>query len=156
MGNVTDEQIARFWAKVDKTGDCWVWTAALSTGGYGKLSLNQRVAHAHRVAYTLCIGPIPDRLLVCHTCDNRRCVRPDHLFVGTHLDNARDRDAKGRLNDRAGELNGRARFTVEDIREIRQLADVDGLFQYEIAERFGTRQSRISDIVLRKTWREVV
>jgi hypothetical protein len=148
MGSVTVEQTALFWAKVDQAEGCWRWTGALSTRGYGKLCRNGRVLSAHRVVYELAIGPIPAGLYVCHTCDNRPCVRPEHLFLGTAAENAHKRSLRRR--------NGRARFTVEDVREIRQLADVDGPSQYEIAERFGTCQSQISGIVRRKTWREVV
>lgn len=94
----------RFWEKVDKSGDCWVWTGALGGRGYGYIakpggSAANPGAHmipAHRVSWEIANGQIPDGLLVCHHCDNPRCVRPDHMFLGTDLDNARDRERKGR------------------------------------------------------------
>lgn len=90
----------RFWSKVDRTGTgCWLWLASLTGAGYGQFWLNGRREGAHRVAWELTYGPIPDGLLVCHDCpdgDNPRCVNPAHLFLGTTKDNADDMVAKGR------------------------------------------------------------
>lgn len=85
-----------FWERVDKSGDCWIWLRGVSQG-YG--IVNRRglpPERAHRVAYELCIGKVPKGLSVCHKCDNPRCVRPDHLFLGTQSQNIRDCIAKGR------------------------------------------------------------
>jgi len=90
------EPAARFEAHVDKSGDCWKWTGPLSDGGYGKFSCGQVKRRAHRVAYEMYVGPIPDGMHVLHRCDNPPCVNPTHLFLGTHLDNMRDMEAKGR------------------------------------------------------------
>lgn len=88
----------RFWPKVRKSDGCWEWTRATTTHGYGKFSVATAVwDRAHRVAWKLTNGPIPDGMFVCHHCDNPLCVRPDHLFLGTHGDNMRDASTKGRM-----------------------------------------------------------
>lgn len=108
-----DGLIARFWAKVQQDGPirrpelgpCWVWTAS-TVRGYGQFHLprhhhKQQTVYAHRYAWTLTHGPIPDNLSVLHKCDHALCVRPDHLFLGTQPDNLADARAKGRLIDGA-------------------------------------------------------
>jgi hypothetical protein len=93
----------RFWNKVLKTDDCWLWTGALNapegtrSGGYGVVGTTRpKTALAHRVAWELVNGPIPAGMVVAHRCDNRRCVNPAHLFIGTQKDNVHDMLAKGR------------------------------------------------------------
>lgn len=89
----------RFWSKVDRSGECWEWTAGLNQAGYGQFSMwPDRPERAHRFSWVLHNGPIPDDLCVLHACDNRKCVNPAHLFLGTRGDNIRDCFAKGRGN----------------------------------------------------------
>lgn len=88
----------RFWSKVDKSGECWIWTGCLTNRGYGNFGVRKGYnIPAHRFAYELTCGPIPEGFLACHHCDNRRCVRPDHLFLGSHRDNTQDCIRKGRF-----------------------------------------------------------
>lgn len=85
-----------FWTKVAKSDNCWEWQGRIKHDGYGTVTVLGTAFFAHRLAYELFVGPIPPNLLICHHCDNRRCVRPDHLFVGTQQDNSRDMVKKGR------------------------------------------------------------
>ena len=85
-----------FWAKIDKSGDCWEWTGYRDRLGYGRLRVDGSLMLAHRVAWELEHGYISEGLNVCHHCDNPPCVRPNHLFLGTQRDNIKDSVHKGR------------------------------------------------------------
>lgn len=93
---------------VKNSRDCWEWTGTRVPFGYGILIVDGKQKRAHRVAYEEFVGPIPDDALVCHKCDNPPCINPAHLFIGTHIDNAKDRNAKGRqaAEDRHGRWKG--------------------------------------------------
>ena len=86
----------RFWSKVAKGENCWIWQASVDRGGYGTFGFDGRVQKAHRVAYQLVIGPIPVGLHILHSCDNPRCVNPAHLRAGSRSENMRDKVARGR------------------------------------------------------------
>jgi len=86
----------RFWRNVDTAGDCWLWTGATLTNGYGVITRQGKRVYAHRFSYELHNGPAWPGEVICHTCDVRNCVRPDHLFAGSIADNNRDMWSKGR------------------------------------------------------------
>lgn len=92
---INDEQKERFWAKVDKSGNCWNWTSQ-APDGYGEFKLNKKTYRASRISYFLHTGENPQALVVCHSCDNPLCVNPDHLFLGSDATNAQDRQSKGK------------------------------------------------------------
>jgi hypothetical protein len=94
--DITESVVARFWSKVDKSGDCWLWTGSRHRFGYGMMQIGRRPWTAHRISYAIAHGPIPDGAMVLHSCDNPQCVRLDHLRIGTARDNAADAVARGR------------------------------------------------------------
>lgn len=143
-----------FWARVLKTDNCWLWLGAKQARGYGFVKYHGRQHGAHRIAWQLINGPIPDGMSVCHHCDNPQCVRPEHLFIGTTSDNMIDCSRKGRLVDNSGANQGRSRLTEIDVVEIRTM-DKCGISQREIASKYSVSQPLISMILSRKTWRHI-
>ncbi len=147
----------RFWEKVSpepNTG-CWLWVGAYRDGGYGALGVGATSRSAHRVAWELTHGPVPDGMEVCHTCDLPTCVNPEHLFLGTHLDNMRDRDAKGRGHQVYGARQHRAHFTDEIVLTMRARCAAGGVSQSAIAREFGVSVNCIHHILRGKTWAHV-
>lgn len=150
-----------FWTKVDKSpglgphGECWEWRGHVrKSDGYGRIGIDGRAWLAHRLAFILANGPNTSGLHVCHSCDNRPCCNPGHLWLGTDADNTADMMAKGRFTPRYGALNGWARFTDGDIIDIRE-SFAAGENQTSIARRFGTAPAVISKIVRGEAWGHV-
>lgn len=150
----------RFWSKVNMTDDCWLWTAAVcKSNGYGKFGLRGKTPDAHRVAWELVFGEIPSGMLVCHKCDVKLCVRPDHLFLGTHRDNMRDAVSKGRLAHGDNHYSRKnperchlAKLTWEKVDAIR--ADhAAGLRSPEIALKHGITRDHVYPIIHGKIWK---
>lgn len=129
----------RFWSKVDRSGECWLWTGSKTKAGYGTFNNAQSTtwSYAHRISYEWAYGAIPNKLFICHRCDNPACVRPDHLFLGTPADNVHDRDAKGRSY---------VKLTPAIVQNIYSMCK-SGVSQREIAKRYDVNQSTISLIV---------
>jgi HNH endonuclease len=161
-----------FLAAVDRTGECWVWMRARAGSGYGRVRWNGRDERAHRVAWLLANGPVPEGLCVLHRCDNPPCVRPDHLFLGTKADNAQDCARKGRNSSvvhpeahragikrwltehperhASGERNGAAKLTAQQAAEIRSLRGQ--VSQRELARRFGVSKAAIYYVQIGRNW----
>lgn len=147
------EAIAQFHASFEKTAGCWEWTATRDTGGYGYIYWpgEKRARKAHRQSWRTFRGPIPDDLWVLHHCDNPPCVNPSHLFLGTSLDNNRDRHAKGRDGDTKGIRNGRAVLDASKVRKIRMAPEVARI----VAARYGVSISTVHMLRRRETWKHI-
>lgn len=144
----------RFWPKVQKTDGCWEWIGARQgPNGYGNFYYNGQAGTAHRYSYQLHYGPIPDGLQVLHTCDNRPCVRPDHLFAGSHVDNMRDMLRKGR--EANGERSGSRKITAVIARAI-WACHATGEPLDDIAARYGVSVTTVSVIGNGKTWKRAL
>ena len=142
----------RFWKKVDKSGECWEWTAGKTTAGYGLFFLNGDQVYAHRYVLELEGIDIPTNMCACHICDNRGCVNPDHLFLGTRADNQKDMAQKGRAC-RGEDVTG-GKLLEGDILRIRDVLACNAN-QYEIAKYFNIDQSCVSRINTRENWSHI-
>lgn len=157
------------WKQVDTSGgpeSCWEWQGRTNFG-YGIVMIHGRNIRVHRLSYELVNGPIPDGLMVRHKCDNRRCVNPDHLEVGTHQDNMDDMMERGRkpmgeLHHTVarpetvvrGERNGRAKLTDDAVRSIHRMVR-DGMTISAIARHFNVSRSLVRKVRDGEVWRHV-
>ena len=145
----------RFQKKVEMIPgfDCHFWSGSITKNGYGKFSKDGGGGWnlAHRVAYEQKFGKIESGLYACHKCDNRLCVNPDHIFLGTAKDNAVDRDKKNRRTVLRGEQHGRNKLKVEEVLEIRNLYGA-GNSTWNLGKLYGVNPKTIRDIVDRKIW----
>lgn len=154
----------RFFENIEKIPfhTCWEWIGNINSQGYGKLYIHDRKIAAHRIAWELKNGKIAKGsgyhgTCVLHKCDNRSCVNPDHLFLGTQEDNIQDMKAKKRCKSgsQPGEKSSSAKITNEDVIEIREKYKQGNISQKELAKEFNLHQKTISNITLKQTWKHL-
>jgi hypothetical protein len=145
-----------FWdkVKIGQPDECWEWQKFRQPRGYGIVRMDGKCQLAHRVAWTLTKGEIPKDMLACHHCDNPSCCNPNHLFLGTHLDNATDKERKGRGNQPKGERSGNHKLTDKQVFEIRRLR-AQGWKSVQLAKRFGVVHQLICAICLGRSWKHL-
>lgn len=138
-------------SKLNQETGCLEWTRHVNQNGYGTVKHKRKTYPAHRFAWIQKYGPVPDGMVICHKCDNRKCINVDHLFIGTTLDNVRDKINKGRLRVAEGEQSGTSKLTAKQIEQI----VLDSRPQTLIAKDHGVSQATISLVKQRKNWRSV-
>ena len=143
----------RYMQKVDvrSPDECWTWTAASLQTGYGLFRFGKRMVLAHRIALEIETGkPLPDGAVVCHICDNPRCVNPSHLVIGTSKENSQDMVAKGRSVN--GESRDNAKLTNDDVLAIRSQRNISAS---EFARMLGVTQSLVSGVRRGQRWAHI-
>ncbi len=144
--------IANFWKKVDKKDSgCWEWNGSTQYKGYGEMRVAKKLRAAHRISYRILIGGINDNLCVCHKCDNRKCVNPEHLFLGTIKDNNIDKMLKGRGRVLKGSNSPKSKLKEEDVLFIRN----SDKRNFKLAKLFKVTKTTITDIKKRRTWKHI-
>lgn len=153
---ISERSRERFNSHVNRAGTCHTWTGARGgfRGQYGVLTINAERWYAHRAAWVIVHGQIPDGLCVLHRCDNPPCVNPEHLFLGTNADNTNDMVVKGRARGGGlvGEMHGRSKLTESAVREIRERYS-SGEPQRKLAAEFGVCKSVLARAVHGQTWK---
>jgi hypothetical protein len=146
------KHILFFWRNVKKTDGCWEWGGSKWDNGYGRIMVGRKRRKAHRISFLIHNGFLPKGKLVCHTCDNPSCCNPEHLFLGSELDNSRDSVSK--LRHAFGERNGLAKLTEQEVRYIRGVkAPRTSSVCSELAAKFGVSLSTIYHVRSYCTWK---
>ncbi len=152
---VTDAWRDRFWAKVEKGGECWIWMGGHVPRGYGRVCTKSivgfgRQSYAHRMSWIMANGPIPDGMQVLHHCDTPACVKPQHLFLGDQLVNMRDMVGKGR--SLTGERSPQSKLTTNDVAAMRERYAAGGVTFYDLARDYGIVFQHAHAIVRGARW----
>jgi len=147
MKSLKDKLLAR--AEIGAENDCWNWTTAKTSAGYGQMRVNGKVKYAHRLSFEIHRGAIPSGMFVCHHCDNRKCINPSHLFLATNAENTADRHAKGRNGRLRGIDQNGAKLTEASVISIRT---AEGVTQQHLADQYGVSVSLVGFIRQGKIW----
>jgi len=147
---LNDSNISRFFDKVNFTSTCWLWIGGKSSFGHGRFRVGEKLYSPHRLAYEFFYESIPENKHICHHCDNPSCVRPDHLFLGSHAQNMADMVSKNRHAH--GSKSGGAKLCELDVWLIRQLRHIKNR---EVARFFSISESIVSQIHSRQIWKHV-
>ncbi len=160
---LSPEQIEKiriqFWQKVDKSGDCWIWTGSAHRSGYGLFCVTPIKLRANRAAWELTYGVIPDGLYICHRCNNPRCVRPEHLYAGTPQENMDDKvRANHHLNVPKGENTVTSKLSASQVQVIREKYRNRNMIIREVtfrslAKEYGVSYETIHLIISNQTWK---
>ncbi|KKL71819.1 hypothetical protein LCGC14_2091100 [marine sediment metagenome] len=151
---ITENLLQRFWKKVDKSDDCWNWQASTRMG-YGAFKIDGAVWEAHRLVWLFQHGGIAAGNYVCHICDNRRCVRPDHLFLGTAKDNHADMVQKGRQIIIRGEEQGNTVLSNAIVREIWRIRRSMGWGSRRIGRVLDVSHAAVEAVLSGRSWKHV-
>jgi hypothetical protein len=145
-----------FWSKVSKghITECWLWQGESSNAGYGRVTWHSKRWGSHRLAYTLTNGEIPKDKVVCHSCDNRLCCNPNHLWLGTYKENMQDASIKGRMSGRTGEKCHKAKLTNEQARQVRTMFASGNITKADLARLFNISRSQIRRIIEYKIYKD--
>ena len=150
---------------IDESG-CWIWQGAKNKSGYGTMTVEKKTVFAHRYSYQYHIGEIPEKLFVCHKCDNPSCINPEHLFLGDNYINILDASIKNRLATgskngahthkekvRKGSMIGTAKLTENQVLEIRSMYKI--IPQKQLAKNYGVSRGTIQNIHEGRNWKHV-
>lgn len=150
--NLSQSQVDRFWSLVEKTDECWLWNGSKKQMGYGLFMANNRRFLAHRLSFFMRFGKLGNEL-VLHRCDNPSCVNPDHLFLGSHQDNASDKVSKGRQSK--GSRTGVSKLTEEQVLDLRRRFK-NGERPWDVSMEIGMSFRATKEAMMGKSWKHLL